>query len=410
MNGDGGRPRQRSRRRRSQKIEFLGAFCLVGVALDRRRRAAARRQRVAAGGRRLATRRRRVADRSACRPRRCACSAEPRVTTLAPRRDRGTRAAVAPSALAGPPGAGPAAARMLRRSCVFLLARWSRSSSRACRTSDGAFVGLLQFREYFGTPALQQSIWNTLWVATVVTAITVPLAFTYAYALTRSRMPGKVVFRVIALTPILAPSLLAAISFIQWFGNQGLLKGLLGGASVYGPIGIIISSVYATFPHALMIVAHRAAALRRPALRGRGVAAHADAGGKFFTITLPGAQVRPRQRGDGRVLLHGERLRHPEGDRRQLQRAGGRHLQAGDRPAELQQGRGGRAHPAAAGARRLRRRLVDAGPPAGAVLGARGAVRRPSAARWFDAAMFAFCARRCAVAAARCSAWRCTRR
>src|SRR6478609_5087404 len=47
---------------------------------------------------------------------------------------------------------------------------------------------------------------------------------------------------------------MAAISFIQWFGTQGLLKALLGGASIYGPIGIIMSAVYATFPHALMIV------------------------------------------------------------------------------------------------------------------------------------------------------------
>ena len=43
-------------------------------------------------------------------------------------------------------------------------------------------------------------------------------------------------FRVIALTPILAPSLLSAISFIQWFGNQGVLKWHCWAASqVYGP-------------------------------------------------------------------------------------------------------------------------------------------------------------------------------
>jgi iron(III) transport system permease protein len=94
---------------------------------------------------------------------------------------------------------------------------------------------------------------------------------------------------VLALTPILAPSLMAAISFIQWFGTQGLLKGLLGGASVYGPIGIIMSAVYATFPHALMIVLtalllsdgrlyEAAESLRTPTWR------------KFFTITLPGAK------------------------------------------------------------------------------------------------------------------------
>jgi iron(III) transport system permease protein len=172
---------------------------------------------------------------------------------------------------------------------VFLIGPLFAILVKSVQDKDGAFVGLMHFREYFSTPALQRSIWNTLWVSTTVTAITVPLAFGYAYALTRSCMPGKVVFRMIALTPILAPSLLSAISFIQWFGTQGLLKGLLGGASIYGPIGIIMSAVYATFPHALMIVLtalllsdgrlyEAAESLRTPTWR------------KFVTITLPGAK------------------------------------------------------------------------------------------------------------------------
>jgi len=172
---------------------------------------------------------------------------------------------------------------------LFLIGPLAAILVKSVQDKDGAFVGLMQFRDYFATPALQRSIWNTLWVSTTVTAITVPLAFVYAYALTRSCMPGKVVFRVLALTPILAPSLLSAISFIQWFGTQGLLKALLGGASIYGPIGIIMSAVYATFPHALMIVLtallladgrlyEAAESLRTPAWR------------KFLTITLPGAK------------------------------------------------------------------------------------------------------------------------
>src|SRR5437762_12808331 len=172
---------------------------------------------------------------------------------------------------------------------LFLFAPLFMILVKSVQDKDGAFVGLLQFQQYFETPALRQSIANTLWVAFAVTTITVPLAFAYAYALTRSCMPWRGFFRLIALTPILAPSLLSAISFIQWFGTQGLLKGLLGGASIYGPIGIILSSIYATFPHALMIVLtalllsdgrlyEAAESLRTPTWR------------KFFTITLPGAQ------------------------------------------------------------------------------------------------------------------------
>jgi len=172
---------------------------------------------------------------------------------------------------------------------LFLLAPLAMILVKSVQDKDGGFVGLALFSSYLATPALQQSIWNTLWVASAVTALTVPLAFIFAYALTRSRMPGKAFFRVIALTPLLAPSLLAAISFIQWFGNQGLLKGLLGAVSIYGPLGIVLSSMYATFPHALMIVLtallladgrlyEAAESLRTPTWR------------KFATITFPGAK------------------------------------------------------------------------------------------------------------------------
>jgi len=172
---------------------------------------------------------------------------------------------------------------------LFLLGPLMMILVKSVQDKDGAFVGLLQFREYFGTPRLRQSIWNTLWVALVVTCITIPLAFTYAYALTRSRMPGRGVFRVLGLTPILAPSLLAAISFIQWFGNQGLLKGLLGGTSVYGALGIIISSIYATFPHALMIVL-TSLLLADGRLYEAAESLGTSNARKFWTITLPSAK------------------------------------------------------------------------------------------------------------------------
>ena len=100
----------------------------------------------------------------------------------------------------------------------------------------GAFVGLDNFFDYFGTPALANSLWNSVWVSLLVTAVVVPAAFAFAYAIARSCMPLKDLFRILAMTPLLAPSLLSAISFIYWFGNQGVLKGLmqaLGIAEIY---------------------------------------------------------------------------------------------------------------------------------------------------------------------------------
>jgi iron(III) transport system permease protein len=58
--------------------------------------------------------------------------------------------------------------------------------SKSFENSDGQFVGLANFVTYFSTPTLFNSIFNSLWVALLATAIVIPLAFGYAYALTRS--------------------------------------------------------------------------------------------------------------------------------------------------------------------------------------------------------------------------------
>ena len=161
--------------------------------------------------------------------------------------------------------------------------------SMSLQDMDGEYVGLENFRIYFDTPALFASITNSLSVAISATLIVLGIAFAYAYALTRTRMPLRWFFRGVALIPILAPSLLAAISLIYWFGNQGVLKSWLGGGSIYGPVGIIIGSCFWVFPHALMILLtalstadarlyEAAEALRTPKWR------------VFWTVTLPGAK------------------------------------------------------------------------------------------------------------------------
>jgi iron(III) transport system permease protein len=161
--------------------------------------------------------------------------------------------------------------------------------SKSFQDADGAFVGLTNYTRYFSTPTLFGSIYNTLGVALLSTAIVIPLAFTYAYAITRSRLPFKGMLYAAAMLPLFAPSLLSAISLIYLFGNQGLLKELLFGASIYGPIGIVIAQVFYCFPHALIIVV---AALRLSDARLYEVAeALGTSWGRIFrTVTLPGAK------------------------------------------------------------------------------------------------------------------------
>src|SRR5215207_7429635 len=161
--------------------------------------------------------------------------------------------------------------------------------SKSFQTADGTFVGLANYRIYFTTPTLVVSLFNSVWVAALTTAIVIPLAFIYAYALTRSRMPLKGLFYALALLPVFAPSLLSAISLVYIFGNQGLLRQLLFGQSIYGPIGIVLAEVFYTFPHALLVLV-TALALADGRLYEVAAALGTAPRRVFWTVTLPGAR------------------------------------------------------------------------------------------------------------------------
>ena len=175
---------------------------------------------------------------------------------------------------------------------AFLAAPLLAILQQALLGKSGDFVWFDNFIDYAQTPALLESLWNSLWVSTAVTLVAVPLAFGFAYALTRSCMPYKALFRGITLIPLLAPSLLSAISLIYWFGNQGVLKGWMQGLGIeqiYGAPGIVVAECFAVFPHALMILV-TALGLSDARLYEAANAMGTSARRKFFTITLPGAK------------------------------------------------------------------------------------------------------------------------
>lgn len=123
------------------------------------------------------------------------------------------------------------------------------------RDAAGNNIGLANYVTYFASPSLRVSALNSLLVAVVTTAICVPLAFIFAYCLTHTSMRGKAFFSAVTLVPLLAPSLLPAMSLIYLFGRQGLFGGGFFGGDIYGPQGICLAQVYFCFPAAVMILA-----------------------------------------------------------------------------------------------------------------------------------------------------------
>ncbi|SDB71102.1 putative 2-aminoethylphosphonate ABC transporter permease subunit [Belnapia rosea] len=160
---------------------------------------------------------------------------------------------------------------------------------RAFEDAEGGFAGLANILAYARTPALRLAAWNSLWTAALTTLLTVPLAFLYAYGLTRACLPARPAFRAVMLLPVLAPSLLPALALITLFGNQGLLRGMLGGGSLYGPAGIVAAQVFYCFPHAAIILSV-ALGMADARLYEAAAALRAGRWRVFWTVTLPGAR------------------------------------------------------------------------------------------------------------------------
>ena len=236
----------------------------------------------------------------------------------------------------------------------------------------------------------------------------------FAYALTRSCMPVEgAVSRLIALIAdaraVAAVGDLADLLVRQPGRAQGLLDGV--GFEIYGAPGIVIGRMLRDLPARADDPDHGAArsptrgSTRRPirSARRRGASS---------------SRSRCRARKYGLIsaamvvfTLVDHRLRHPEGDRRQLQRAGDRHLQAGDRPAELPARRGRRPAAAGAGGADVRRRLATCSRQQSAMLTARAVPYRAAARRrGFDAAMLALLRADRRADAGDARAWRSSRR
>jgi iron(III) transport system permease protein len=160
---------------------------------------------------------------------------------------------------------------------------------KSVQDEDGAFVGLLNFNKYFEDPALVESLGNTFFISVLGAMITLLIAFLYSYALTRTRMPGRQVFKTIALIPLLAPSLLSGLSLVYLFGNQGIFKWVLFGNDISGPIGIVIGEVFFALPHAVMIIS-TALATSDQRLYEAAESLRASPSRIFWTVTLPGCR------------------------------------------------------------------------------------------------------------------------
>ncbi|MCC8022955.1 MAG: putative 2-aminoethylphosphonate ABC transporter permease subunit [Clostridiales bacterium] len=158
--------------------------------------------------------------------------------------------------------------------------------SKAFQDSEGSFAGLQNYVAYFSTPTLANSLKNTAFISTVTALASTLLGFAYAYALTRSRMRWKGLFRSMTMLPLFMPTVVHALALIYLFGKQGIITRMGLDIGLYGATGIILAEIVYTFPSAVLMFS-----VALSGADGRLYEA-ADSMGigrmrQFFRITLP---------------------------------------------------------------------------------------------------------------------------
>lgn len=152
------------------------------------------------------------------------------------------------------------AAALFLAFCVGTLAPLWMLVGRAFADGSGTFVGAVNFRRYFADQGLFRSFSNTVWISGATATATLVAGLVFSWGLVRVAIPGRLPLRLVALSPLFAPSLLHGIALTYLFGNQGLATtGCFGHLPsihlpLYGPLGIAMAEGIGTFPAVVLLL------------------------------------------------------------------------------------------------------------------------------------------------------------
>jgi len=128
---------------------------------------------------------------------------------------------------------------------------------------------------------------HSLIVGALVAGIGTVIAFIYAYGITRTNIPFKPFFRVIAVAPIVSPPFLIAIAAILLLGNHGIITDFFNlDWDIYGLPGLVLTETLAYFPLAFMTLEGVLSRID-PSLEEAALNLGASKLRTFLTVTLP---------------------------------------------------------------------------------------------------------------------------
>lgn len=114
---------------------------------------------------------------------------------------------------------------------------------------------LQHYWEFFSKGYYYRSFINSMILGITTSVIACATGFAFAYMVTRGPWFLRRPLRVVALSPLLAPSYIFAISLIILFGRSGILTQWLQiGAVIYGWSGVILAQALAFLPLSFIMI------------------------------------------------------------------------------------------------------------------------------------------------------------
>jgi iron(III) transport system permease protein len=182
---------------------------------------------------------------------------------------------------------------------VLVLYPTSTILVESVRDGEGGFT-LARYQRFFNSTYFLQTLYNTLLVSGIATALSMVLGFGFAYAVTRTDLPLKGFFTAVVLVPMLLPAFLIAFALILLLGRNGVVNRALYGVGewlgladpsalqwvIFGSHGVILAQTLTFFPLAFLVFSAALASID-PRLEE---AAEDLGGGYWYTlrrVTLP---------------------------------------------------------------------------------------------------------------------------
>lgn len=132
--------------------------------------------------------------------------------------------------------------------------------SRSVRNYSGEFVGVVNYIDFLKSGYFRGVFYNTMLISITATIGAVILGTLFAFAVTKTNLPGKNFFMFIGILPMITPAFINAFSLILLFGRKGIVNNILYSLFgirlvIYGWHGVVFSQIITLFPLAYLITA-----------------------------------------------------------------------------------------------------------------------------------------------------------